>query len=337
MFSYFHLLKKSRRGQIFPILVAVVVILIIATLITANLGKVSLDRLYTIQSADAGVLAGISDFVCGYNKAAFMNTPMWMVTVALQTWLLLPIGCSCIFPCSWCWFSRNMVVRAAKDFNERLYQWAREIVDAYSRYARKDAYYYAFINAGIDDKYKWDGSRFRDKPREGESWEHWTRLDSAFSRWLRNLPVGWEDNSSLTYNWYDRSKAVTVEYTGSPPQTLSSRSWTLWAGYCYPIPYVCACCLPLILPVHGSILGHIWEAPLIDPSTRWVRMTVRRQYRRQEKEIGGWTDERGRPRPGWWRVIQPTTQARARARMRGSFGIWDAFSYGRTFDMELEE
>ena len=54
MFSYFTLLKKGKKGQIFPVLIVIAVILIIAALISANLGKVSLDRLSSIQGADAG-------------------------------------------------------------------------------------------------------------------------------------------------------------------------------------------------------------------------------------------------------------------------------------------
>ena len=313
MFSYFILLKKGKKGQIFPILIVIAVILIIAALISANLGKVSLDRLYCIQGADAGAIAGVSDFTCGYNKAHLAHIAMLAVSVVIQTYLAIPLCINCVQ-------SRAAWALAAGMFNRRVYEWADAMVRGYSEAARKDAYYHAFINAGIDDKYKYDAGQYRDKPHLNETWEHWTSLKSAFSKWLNDLPDGWGNASSLTYRWTGQNgpetgdKSVTVNCESSPPEDLGYQAWALIGIYCIVITvsYVTFC---IYVPIpHPPIPFHAF---LHSPSQKWVRITIQRNYQEETKNLG------------FWSVRHPETQATARVRMTGSI------SSG--FDFELEE
>ncbi len=320
MFSYFTLLKKGKKGQIFPVLIVIAVILIIVALITANLGKVSLDRLNCIQGADAGALAGISDFTCGYNKASWAHFSMELVSIAIQIYLLIPMGYTC-------YGLRSIWAFAAGLFNYNMYDWAYKVVRGYSEAVRKDAYYYALINAGIDDKYKWDPdeSQYRDKPHPDESWEHWTNLKSAFSKWLNDLADGWEDASSLSYEWQNQSKQVTIDCESSPPEELGYQAWCLFGLYWTRVGKFC-----MLLPwPHAPFPFYAW---LEDPSERWVRITAERNYQIEEREVGGWTDTEGVVHPGFWSVRHPDTSASARAEMTGSF--WGGPD---DFDFELTE
>lgn len=308
MFIYSIGLKEGKKGQIFPILIVIVVILIIAALITANLGKVSLDRLYSINAADAGAIAGISDFTSGYNKASWANIAMLPVALAIQTYLLFPV-------CWYCWPYRHLWYVVANDFNDSLYEWARAMVEGYSYYVRKDAYYYAFINAGIDDKYKYDPNyydpvtgNYRNRPLATETWEDWVRLDTAFSRWLNDLPDGWGNNSSLRYTWTNQSEWVTVYLDSSPYEELDSFRWFLFGIYLFPT-IVCPCCFPLPLP-HGFI-----HAFLEEPSQRWVRVRVERSHQQQDEDLG------------FWRVRRPTIEATAATEMEGTIWQPDSFDF----------
>lgn len=296
MFFLFNFLRKGRKGQIFPLLVAVIVILIIAALITANLGKVSLDRLSCIQAADAGALAGISDFTCGYNKASWAHWSMVPVSAAIQIYLLIPNDISC-------YGFRSIWALAAGFFNYNMYDWARSVVAGYSSAVRKDAYYYALINAGIDDRYKWDEDEggYRNKLHLDETWEHWTGLKSAFSKWLNDFPDGWADASSLAYEWQNQSKQVTVSCESSSPQDLRYQPWCLIGLY---LVRIYAVCVPVTLP-HAPFPFYAW---LKNPSTRQVAMTVTRTHQQEERDLG------------FWKVGQPVTQASAKAKMTGSFG-----------------
>lgn len=339
MFSYFNLLKNGNKGQIFPLLIAAAAILTIAALISANLGKVSLDRLNTMNAADAGALAGISDFTCAYNKAWVYNVVMLPIYLVFQTWLLLPNSPNCTaactpFACPTCWFSRDSWARICRDVNRTAYYAWRGQVRGYSESARKDAFFYALINAGIDDKFKWDGTSFRDKPRAGESWSRWQSFDSAFNKWLKELPTNWDfvdsngvpfpgnrldhriQTSSLTYTWTDRSKSVTITVT--TPRADSSRlRLPLIGSYgagVFPL------CIPWFPIPHGDpgAGGRVF-VNLLSPDRRYVRVRVERRNLTPAKDLG------------FWRARQPDTiVAEAEAEMTGET-VWtpsNDFDYG---------
>lgn len=327
MFSYFYFLKNSRKGQIFPILVAVAVILVIAALISANLGKVSMDRLHTMNAADAGALAGISDFTCAYNKAWIFNTVMISVYAAIQTYLLIPEpehSYGCVYVKIWayptCWWGHDSIAKIARDVNNTFYHSWRAIVRGYSESVRKDAFYYALINAGIDDKFKWDPDegRYRDKPHPGEDWHHWQGLKSRFSRWLEELPPGWDYNgidkdtrcylgvehftSSLSYQWDDGIRPVkSVTVTVTSPNADSGHQRMVLIGMYQICVIIYGVEVPIPIPIpHGRI--YAW---LYDPPRRYVRVRVERRNLAPPRELG------------FWRVMQRNTTAEAEAEIIG--------------------
>jgi hypothetical protein len=291
MFSGGVIRLYSKKGQIFPLLITITVILTIAALISANLGKVSLDRLSCINAAEAGALAGVSDFICGYNKGRWAHIAMLITWGGIQAYLTWP-------QFIWCYPYRAWWATIAKSLNQRLYFGIRPIVRGYSESARIDAYNFAFDNAGIDDKYRVDAGQYRDKPHPDEDWPHWTSLRSAFSEWQLGLRQGWAAQGSWTYNWHNGSKWIRVSCSSSPPQELGSRRIPLIGLYMLPPPYSF-----IIIPLwHGNI--YAW---LQNPSTRFVTMSVERGHQPAEQDLG------------FWSVRHPNTNSSSTSTMRGGF------------------
>ncbi len=290
MFSYFKILKHGKKGQIFPILIAATVILVIAAVISANLGKVSLSRLGCINGADAGATAGISDLTCGYNKTTTAHTIMKIVSIYALINFLVPLPI-------WCYPLRHMQFLIYDIFLKTVYSLADGVVQAYSSVARQDAYYYALINANIDDPYKEDGRRY---PSPGESWSHWVNLKSHFNKWLNGLPKGWQDAGSLTYNWTDGSKLVTVTCGSSFPQKLQVETLEIWGLYYIPI-------IKFPVPIyHGNLYSG-----LQNPQASF-NVKVERVYSQYEKGVGG-----------FWSAFQPASQASASTVMTGGYAVFD--------------
>ena len=82
--------RNRRKGQIAPFLIAVIVILLIALMVTVNLGKISLTRTATSNAADAGALAGASTMANGLNAIKDMSAGM--LADYLSTQIVLATG-----------------------------------------------------------------------------------------------------------------------------------------------------------------------------------------------------------------------------------------------------
>lgn len=317
MFSYMSRLRAGKKGQIFPVLIVIIVILIIAALISVNLSKVSGDRLSCITGADAGAIAGVSAYSRGYNKASYAHPIMLGVFIALQIYLIIP-------ECWYCWFIRQAIAMVGINFNENLYEWAKAMVKGYSSAVRKDAYSFAFSNAGIDDSARWDPAlnAYRDKPYATEAWADWIKLEPAFSKWINDTCAneGWENACSITYNWeearWKNKKSVTF-YGGScnssSPQDLGANTWLLLGLYLLDIE--APCWFPMLIP-HPPLI----KISLKNPSRRWVRMRVVRSYAASEQEQN----------LGFWSVRRPDTEATAEVKMSGSFGWFNPFDLDLT-------
>ncbi|MFH0854899.1 MAG: pilus assembly protein TadG-related protein [Candidatus Omnitrophota bacterium] len=65
--------KDNLAGQITPLLLVVLVILLIAAIATINIGRVSLDKTCSANAADAGALAAASVYATGLNNLAQAN------------------------------------------------------------------------------------------------------------------------------------------------------------------------------------------------------------------------------------------------------------------------
>ena len=61
------------KGQVTPLLLVVLAILLIAAVATVNIGRVSLDKTCSANGADAGSLAAASAWSGAFNSLALMN------------------------------------------------------------------------------------------------------------------------------------------------------------------------------------------------------------------------------------------------------------------------
>jgi len=77
MFNYFHANKLNyEKGQLVPIFIVVLTVLIIMAMITVNLSKVSLIKTDSSNAADAGALAGGSVMAGVFNAQAIANSQL---------------------------------------------------------------------------------------------------------------------------------------------------------------------------------------------------------------------------------------------------------------------
>ncbi len=279
----FNILKYGKRGQIFPVLIAATVILVIAALISANLGKISIDRLYCINAADAGAIAWMADWNIGWQRAVPYQTAMAGIYLALQSFLNIPMHSNC-------YNARDKVASAARECNSMLSNAGIAVGDTYILAATGDAYYYAFLNAGIDDKAKEDGT---DMPSSNSpaAWQEWINKKSAFNAWLTKISLNkpnWASIPSLTYKWGDGRKSVKVSCL-SRNKLIKSVHVCLFGAYYDCCPPNCE----VYLKGHGQMEVNFGVACGPPPA---VKITVTRTHLAETAP------------PAFWQVFQPVTQ-----------------------------
>ena len=77
MFIYFNENKCAyHKGQLAPFFIVFIIVVIIAALVTINIGKVAKDKTYSANSVDAGVLAAASTMASAFNYIAVANSNM---------------------------------------------------------------------------------------------------------------------------------------------------------------------------------------------------------------------------------------------------------------------
>lgn len=76
MFRTFSAAKAGRRGQLTPFFIVLITALVIAALVTINIGKVALNKTYVANASDAGSLAGASVMASVFNNIAVANSQM---------------------------------------------------------------------------------------------------------------------------------------------------------------------------------------------------------------------------------------------------------------------
>jgi hypothetical protein len=232
----------------------------------------------------------------GYNKVTKYNVAMVSVYLAIQGFLLVPMWLVCYAP-------RHTFATAAMLYNKLWFNAAKPVIQGYSESARRDAYFYAFINAGIDDRTKQDLST---EPNCGpntspsDCWFAWNNQKSYFDKWLndRSNVETWADAGSYTYDYRDGSgRHVTVAVSGGGVVPLTSKGKILIGFYFIMIgPFW----IPLFIP-HGRI-----DAWLNNPPGRSVGVTVSRIRDNPTVSVG------------FWDALHPPTRASATGRMTGS-------------------
>ena len=163
-------LFRQQRGQIAPLLIAIIVILLIAIMVTVNIGKLSLLKTGVSNAADAGALAGASAMATGLSHGmgniGFYSDSMLADWVATQI-----ILATCLLDCTMAW------VTYGTHFASQWAQYALAAVRAGDVLdeAEISAKQMAFSNAGIDEA---------KQKEDGESYEDYLRRKSPFEEWM---------------------------------------------------------------------------------------------------------------------------------------------------------
>ncbi len=77
MFIYFNENKCAyHKGQLVPFFIVFIILIVIAALVTVNIGKVAKTKIYSANAADAGVLAAASTMASAFNYLAVANSQM---------------------------------------------------------------------------------------------------------------------------------------------------------------------------------------------------------------------------------------------------------------------
>jgi len=173
-----------REGQIAPFMIAIIVVLIMALMITANIGKIGLTKTHTANAADAGALAGSTMYANTLNSLADTNTAMIAEFLSTEVAFLIPI--SICF--RWIRYISYLAFIAAQT-TQYVLAW-NNAAEGYEL-GRSAALEFAFMNAGIDE------SKERSS---GESYEAYLQRESNFGNWMKDK--GYESGQ---YAWTDKT------------------------------------------------------------------------------------------------------------------------------------
>lgn len=260
--------KNKKEGQIAPFLIAVIVILLIALMVTVNLGKISLTRTATANSADAGALAGASTMANGLNAIKDISAGMFADFIATQAALAM---------CPKCW--KAWVTYGAHVASQfALYAYAGKVARDTLKEAKKAGLQLAFSNAGITEAKPRECKRksANEKCEEWETWEEWTKRKSRFEQWMEDGGY-----ASGMYSWQDTQKyGQTARGTNSVTVSSSPPGWSViplpgiivFRGLVLapPKPPCCwVCCGPPVLPT-------LWGIAKVTGDTKPIRLRVTR-------------------------------------------------------------
>ena len=231
-----------REGQIAPFLIAVIVVLIIALMVTVNIGKVGITKTNTANASDAGALAGSTTHANTLNALADTNTAMIAEYLATQILFSLPI--TVCFELSR--FIAHLAFMALQ-LTQYILAWQNG-TKGYEA-AESAAKQFAFSNAGIDEP----------KPRlDGEAYETYLRRDSRFGQWMQS-----EGYDSGQYTWTDKNgqqNSVTVDVEAPSFPGLLPMPGVLLGIYldiipiCIPCTDCCMVCQAALATYWGCLL-----------------------------------------------------------------------------------
>ena len=176
MFLFFHLNKKlgEEKGQLVPVFIVVIVMLIIMAMVTVNLSKQALVKTDVANAADAGALAGGSMMAGVFNQQAVLNSQMKVsyeafyasaaVSVAVMMASMLAAQVAC---CTWVGagaasalyigvkFGAYGLMVATFGFGVKqvfFQKHMKRLARQGRRDALKNAYRYAYYNSGIGQR-----------------------------------------------------------------------------------------------------------------------------------------------------------------------------------------
>lgn len=171
-----------RDGQVAPFMIAVIVVLLMAIMVTVNIGKVGVTKTHTANAADAGALAGSAMHANTLNSLAYTNTSMIAEYAATEILFVVSALIELEMPRFLTYWA--FVVAQTSQFILAWYN-----ADKAYKGASNAAKQFAFMNAGIDEP---------KKRLPGESYQDYLNRDSNFGIWMKNK--GYE---SGYYSWAD--------------------------------------------------------------------------------------------------------------------------------------
>lgn len=225
-----------REGQIAPFMIAIIVVLIMALMVTVNIGKVGITKTNTANASDAGALAGSTTHANTLNALADTNTAMIAEYLAMQVMFLLPFTI-CI---GWARYVAYLAFVAAQ-ITQFILAW----LDATKGYdeAEKLAKQLAFMNAGIDEP----KSRL-----DGESYEAYLQRDSRFGQWMKD--EGYESGYYSWTNKQGRENSVRVDVDAPSFPGLLPMPMILIGIY---MDFIGPCIPPHCMPCIANVITYI--------------------------------------------------------------------------------
>ena len=238
---------RRNDGQVAPFMIAIIVVLIMAIMVTVNIGKVSLTKTRTANAADAGALAGSTTHANTLNALADANTQMIADYLSMQIMFLIPFGiCTAKF--------RYVAYLAFVAAQTTMFILAWNNANKGYQEAQSAAKQLAFMNAGIDEA----------KVRlTGESYQDYLRRESPFGQWMAN-----KGYDSGVYSWTNKqggqnSFTVSLQAPDFPglipmPMVLTALYFD-WFSPC--VAHSCALCAAQ-MAVYNACLGAGWLSQL---------------------------------------------------------------------------
>ncbi len=259
IFIQLHNLGRNQNGQAAPFLIMLIAVLLACMMLVFNVGKVSLTRVNTQNSADAGALAGTSMLASGENLLADYNAKMigtYAAAVAFGAMFTFygfqpepspPWG----LLAAYAYYASVEAAQLSQFIN------ADEAGEKACEEAKRMAYQYAFINAGVDEP---------KTKQAGESYEEWKERESNFQQWMKDGGYGsgiysWEEaiNEAEAQGLYQKSShynELKVDVSSPKGFTLYPAVAPLWL-HSLDIWYVHTS--------HGTVITRIWSLPLVLP------------------------------------------------------------------------
>ncbi len=238
MFIYFNENKLAyHKGQLAPFFIAFIIILIIAALVTVNIGKVAKTKTYSTNAVDAGALAAGSTMASAFNYIAVSNSYMivnyqyffWMASISFLIAYItmiyamiktsMALGLACPSPCA-AIAPTGLAIEAVELYIQTkvslivqvigywmtqffFYKMIREIADQYYHSALDAGYSFSFSNSGIGPKLTED---------QGDDFRDWMKAS------INNVP----NAMIMVYDWVDgqdREHSVASQVIIDPPDT----------------------------------------------------------------------------------------------------------------------
>lgn len=146
MFTRFSQDKSNyEKGQMFPFLIAIIVVVIILAMITVNLGQISIFRTDVSNAADAAALSGAS-VLSGTLLGLSLKSEQMCGVMIVEVVTIILAACTVIgIPVAIAIYIAllvNQLTTYIKAFSEGIMGWSN---------AKKTALQYAFNNAGVDE------------------------------------------------------------------------------------------------------------------------------------------------------------------------------------------